>query len=263
MVQSRKMTIKSAKIIDCQKLSAKVQDKQVLHDFSWHLPVGQVRVLLGPNGAGKSSLGRVLAGDTNYRITGGKIYYRGEDITTWSAEKRAQAGIFLSWQQPVAIPGVRVKAALRQMVSACQGKAPSLWDWNQQLVKLAQKLQLPAEFLEREFNVGFSGGESKKLEVLQLLVLQPKVVILDELDSGLDIDAVQVVRQILKAWQQETHASVLIITHTGELVQQWPVDGVEVLQAGKIVASGGQELLTRVKQSGYDWVEGHDERTDS
>jgi len=241
-------------LLHLRRVQAHIDERPVLINVELSLAYGQTVVVLGPNGAGKSSLAKTIAGVTPPQMTAGEIYYQGELINDWSATERARAGIFWSWQNPVAIPGVSVANLLREEKQKVAGEDVNLWEWRQQLVAWAKLLVLPESFLDREFNVGFSGGESKKLEVLQLMTLRPRLAILDELDSGLDADAVTLVRENIRRLQQETGMGVMIITHTGTLVQTWPVDQVIVLAAGRVATTGDKELLARVQTEGYGWL---------
>ncbi|MEM1435466.1 MAG: Fe-S cluster assembly ATPase SufC, partial [Pseudomonadota bacterium] len=218
---------------------------------------GDVHAIMGPNGSGKSTLANLLAGRDDYTVTGGEVVFDGESLLDLEPEERAQAGLFLAFQYPVEIPGVSnmefLKAALDQQAKA-QGMAPpATGEFLKRVKTLASALDLNPEFLKRGVNEGFSGGEKKRNEILQLRLLAPKLAILDETDSGLDIDALQIVAQGVNDFRSDSNA-VLMITHYQRLLDHIKPDFVHVLAGGQIVRSGGPELAHMLEEKGYGWL---------
>lgn len=229
----------------------------VLKKLTLAIGQGEVHAVMGPNGAGKSTLARALLGHPSIRITGGKVTFRGLDLLALSTPERAAAGLFLAFQHPIGIPGVTVSAALRASVNAqraARGELPlSVPEFRSEANVHLKTLRLDAGFLDRELNVGLSGGEQKKAEVLQLLMLQPVLAVLDETDSGLDLDARRVVAKAVTSYRCGRNA-VLVITHEPRLLAMLKPDHVHVLVGGRIVKSGGPTLATQVEKRGYDWL---------
>jgi Fe-S cluster assembly ATP-binding protein len=248
------MTIPLLKI---ENLSATVGGKKVLQGLSLTLNAGEVHAIMGPNGSGKSTLSYVLAGRPGYEITGGKVEFQGKDLLAMEAEERARAGLFLGFQYPVEIPGVNnvylLKAAMNAKRKA-EGK-PEVDAYEfLQLVRGKMKLmQMDESFLSRGVNEGFSGGEKKRNEILQMLVLEPALAVLDETDSGLDIDALKVVARGVNTLRS-AERGVLLITHYQRLLDHIVPDQVHVLARGRIARSGGKELAHELEKRGYDWV---------
>ena len=237
------------KIVD---LTARVEEKELLHRVSLEIEEGETHVLLGPNGAGKSTLGYTIMGSPEYEVTGGNIYFQGEDITQESADKRAKRGIFLSFQNPIEIPGITVSNFLRTALEQLTGERIKLFDFKKRLKTVMETLQMDSSYAERDLNVGFSGGEKKKAEILQLLMLNPKLAILDETDSGLDVDAVKTVSRGIEEYQKAQGGSLLIITHNTKILEALKVDKTHVLVDGRIVAEGGPEIVEEIAQSGFE-----------
>ena len=232
-------------------LSAGTEDKQILHDIDLAVGQGQTHVLMGPNGAGKSTLGHVIMGDPAYQVSDGSISFDGTDITELSPDKRSLAGIFLSYQAPVEIPGVPLYSFLRTI---CQ-KRPELKmgarKFRARVAEISEQLDLPDSFLTRELGVGFSGGEKKKIEMLQLLLLRPKLAILDETDSGLDVDALSIVSRGIEAYRAENDGALLIITHNTRILERLSVDRTHVMVHGRLVANGDASLITDIDAHGF------------
>ena len=237
------------KIVD---LTARVEEKELLHRVSLEIEEGETHVLLGPNGAGKSTLGYTIMGSPEYEVTGGNIYFQGEDITQESTDKRAKRGIFLSFQNPIEIPGITVSNFLRTALEQLTGERIKLFDFKKRLKTVMETLQMDSSYAERDLNVGFSGGEKKKAEILQLLMLNPKLAILDETDSGLDVDAVKTVSRGIEEYQKAQGGSLLIITHNTKILEALKVDKTHVLVDGRIVAEGGPEIVEEIAQSGFE-----------
>ena len=242
-------------LLNIDGVSAGVDEKAILHDISLALESGECNVLMGPNGAGKSTLGHVIMGDPTYRTTSGAITFDGADITDDSPDKRSLTGIFLSYQAPVEIPGVPLYSFLRTI---CQ-KRPELKmtarQFRKRVGELCDELDMDSSYLTRELNVGFSGGEKKKVEMLQLLLLKPKLAILDETDSGLDVDALSVVSRGITAYREQCDGALLIITHNTRILERVEVDHTHVMVKGHLVAHGGPELIPEIDREGFERFE--------
>tara|TARA_B100001758_G_scaffold237493_1_gene239646 strand:- start:4548 stop:5228 length:681 start_codon:yes stop_codon:yes gene_type:complete len=214
---------------------------------------GEVHALMGPNGSGKSTLASVLLGSPEYTVTGGSIQFRGEDITDWSAEMRGKSGIFLAFQYPHEVAGVSVINFLRQALSARKDMQMSVLELRLSIMEWLERLNMDPSFAERYLNEGFSGGEKKRNEILQMAILEPEVAILDETDSGLDIDALGVVADgVAKVREKNSDLGVLTITHYQRLLEYLNPDLVHVIMDGRIVATGGNEIVEKLESSGYD-----------
>ena len=234
-------------------LSTQVGEKPILHGVDLTVNPGEVHVLMGPNGAGKSTLGKTIMGDPTYEVTSGSIEFAGQDVTALSADKRSLAGIFMSYQAPVEVPGVPLYQFLRTITRKHPGPRMSGSKFRAHVGELCDQLSLNQSNLVRDLNVGFSGGERKKVEMLQLLLLQPKLAILDETDSGLDVDAMRIVADgVNKMHTPET--SAIVITHYERLLDMIKPDVVHVLYQGRIVKTAGSELAKEIEQRGYDWI---------
>ncbi len=244
-------------ILDIQNLHAGVEGKQILKGINLVLHAGEVHAIMGPNGSGKSTLAQVLAGREGYDITAGKVLFKGADLLDMAPEDRARAGLFLAFQYPVEIPGVNsayfLKSALNE-VRKSKGlpelDAMEFLDIAKEKMKM---LELHPDFLKRAVNEGFSGGEKKRNEVFQMAVLEPDLAVLDETDSGLDIDALQIVAEGVNALKT-TKTTQLVITHYQRLLNYIVPDFVHVLSDGRIIRSGGKELALELEEKGYDWL---------
>ena len=241
-------------LLRCRSLSAAVEEKSILSEINLEVPRGEVHVLMGPNGAGKSTLGHVLMGDPVYDITAGEITFDGEDITDLSPEKRSKAGLFLSFQAPVEIPGVPLRSFLRAIVEA-KGQKLKNKQFRKKTEELADTLDMDRAYLDRELGVGFSGGEKKKVEMLQLLLLEPKLAILDETDSGLDVDALSVVSRGMELYQKTCDGTLLVITHNTRILERLDVDHVHVMVQGRLVAEGPADLIADIDANGFERFE--------
>lgn len=241
-------------LLEIHDLHASVEGTPILKGLSLAISKGEVHALMGRNGSGKSTLANVLMGHPAYEITSGNVLYNGTPLEEMEVHERAQAGMFLSFQYPMAIPGVQVGNFLRKSVQAIRKEdAPSAREFRTELKQAMQKLGVDRSFLSRYVNDGFSGGEKKRLEILQLLLLNPALAILDETDSGLDIDALRTVAEGIK--EVATDAGCLIITHYQRLLDHVEPDYVHIMIDGQIVKSGPAKLATEVEQKGYDWLE--------
>ncbi|MCF2706174.1 Fe-S cluster assembly ATPase SufC [Arcanobacterium haemolyticum] len=242
--------------LEIQNLHASVETpeglKPILHGVNLTVKDGEVHAIMGPNGSGKSTTAYALAGHPKYVITEGKILLDGEDITDMTADERARAGLFLAMQYPVEVPGVSVTNFLRTAKTAIDGKAPKLREWTKNLKEATENLKVDPDFVKRDLNVGFSGGEKKRTEVLQMELLEPKVAILDETDSGLDVDALRIVSEGVNHVHAKTNNSIVLITHYSRILNYIKPDFVHVFAHGQIVKTGGPELADELEQSGYD-----------
>ncbi|NER13157.1 Fe-S cluster assembly ATPase SufC [Leptobacterium flavescens] len=244
-------------MLTIKNLHAGVEDKEILKGIDLEVKPGEVHAIMGPNGSGKSTLSSVIAGKEEYEVSEGEIYLEGEDIGELAAEERAHKGLFLSFQYPVEIPGVSVTNFIKTAINESR-KAKGMEDMpaNEMLKKIREKaelLDIDRKFLSRSLNEGFSGGEKKRNEIFQLAMLEPKLAILDETDSGLDIDALRIVANGVNKLRSKDNA-VVVITHYQRLLEYIVPDFVHVLHDGKIVKSGTKELALELEAKGYDWV---------
>lgn len=244
-------------MLDIHGLSARIEDKGILRGIDLSVPSGEVHAIMGPNGSGKSTLGYVLAGREGYELTGGTATFAGRDLLAMEPEERAAAGLFLAFQAPIELPGVGNANFLRTALNAVRRARGEPEIDAVGFLKLARaemaRLQMPADMLKRNVNVGFSGGEKKRNEVLQMAILRPRFAVLDETDSGLDIDALRVVADGVNALRGPDF-SALVITHHQRLLDHLVPDRVHVLSAGRIVRSGGPELARELEANGYAGV---------
>ena len=244
-------------MLSIKNLHARVEDNDILRGINLEVKAGEVHAIMGPNGSGKSTLSSVIAGNENYEVTDGNIYLEGEDISEFAPEERAHKGVFLSFQYPVEIPGVSVTNFMKTAINESR-KANGLEEMaaNEMLKMIREKselLEIDRKFLSRSLNEGFSGGEKKRNEIFQMAMLEPKLAILDETDSGLDIDALRIVANGVNKLRSENNA-VIVITHYQRLLDYIVPDFVHVLYNGKIVKSGGKELAYELEEKGYDWI---------
>ena len=241
-------------MLEINSLQVSVEDQPILRGIDLSLKAGEVHAIMGPNGSGKSTLGNVLAGKQDYEITGGEVLFKGEDLLELEPDERAAKGIFLAFQYPLEIPGVAtmtfLKAALNAQRKARGQDELSTPDFMRLVREKAKLLQINPDMLKRPLNVGFSGGEKKRMEILQMALLEPSLCILDETDSGLDIDALKIVADGVNALRSPDRA-VLVITHYQRLLDYIVPDHVHVLAHGRIVRSGGKELALELEQRGY------------
>ena len=244
-------------VLSIRNLHVKVADREVLRGIDLEVPAGEVHAIMGPNGSGKSSLSHVLAGKPGYEITSGSVSYLGRDLLALPAEERAREGLFLGFQYPVEIPGVNNTYLLRAALNAARRhrSQPEIdaYDFLELVRAKAQLMKMDESFLTRGVNEGFSGGEKKRNEILQMLVLEPRLAILDESDSGLDIDALKVVADGINSLRSPER-SLVLVTHYQRLLDHVRPDKVHVLAQGRILKSGGPELARELEQRGYDWL---------
>ncbi|MDO5737923.1 MAG: Fe-S cluster assembly ATPase SufC [Eubacteriales bacterium] len=238
---------------EIKNLAVEVEDKEILKDINLSIERGETHVLMGPNGAGKSTLLHAIMDNPVYEVTAGDILLDGESLLDLSTDKRAKKGIFMSFQHPEAVPGITVENFLRAAIEELKGEKPSLLGFHKELVAKMAELDMDESYASRYLNVGFSGGEKKKDEILQLNVLQPQLALLDETDSGLDVDAVQVVSRGIKNFRSKDN-SLLIITHHRAILNEIDIDRVHILLDGRIALSGGREVFERVQDEGFGWI---------
>ena len=249
-------------MLKIENLHARVEEKEILKGINLEVNPGEVHAIMGPNGSGKSTLASVIAGREDFEVTKGTICFNGEDIEDLDPEERAHAGVFLSFQYPVEIPGVTVTNLIKAAINESR-KAKGLDDMpaNEMLSKIREKsglLEIDRKFLSRSLNEGFSGGEKKRNEIFQMAMLEPKLAILDETDSGLDIDALRIVANGVNKLRSKENA-IVVITHYQRLLDHIVPDYVHVLYNGKIVKSGTKELAFELEDKGYDWIKAENE----
>ncbi|WP_410640135.1 Fe-S cluster assembly ATPase SufC [Amycolatopsis sp. lyj-346] len=225
--------------------------KEILKGVNLTIKSGETHAIMGPNGSGKSTLSYAIAGHPKYQVTSGEVLLDGENVLEMSVDERARAGLFLAMQYPVEVPGVSMSNFLRTAATAVRGEAPKLRHWVKEVKEEMGKLEISQEFAERSVNEGFSGGEKKRHEILQLALLKPKFAILDETDSGLDVDALRVVSDGVNAYKANSEVGVMLITHYTRILRHITPDFVHVFAGGKIVESGGKELADELEEHGY------------
>ena len=248
-------TTATSPLLKLQGLSASVGDKPILHDIDLAIGAHETHVMMGPNGAGKSTLGHVIMGDPEYSVTSGTVTFDGQDITDLSPDKRSRAGLFLSFQAPVEIPGVPLSSFLRATVEGREGFKMKGKEFRKHVRELAKSLDFDPAYLDRELGVGFSGGEKKKLEMLQLLLLEPKLAFLDETDSGLDVDALSVVSRGMEVYRKRCNGTLVIITHNTRILEHVDVNRVHVLVKGRMTAEGDASMIADIDENGFEQFE--------
>jgi Fe-S cluster assembly ATP-binding protein len=243
----------AAPLLRIEDLHVVVDDRSILRGVTFTVESGAVHALMGPNGSGKSTLAKVLLGDPAYRVTAGSIRFRGEDITDWPTDVRGKAGLFLAFQEPETVGGVPVIQFLRQAMSARQGLDLSALEVRLSMMEWMEKLGMDPAFGERHLNEGFSGGEKKRNEILQMALLDPELAVLDETDSGLDVDALRTVaRGVRTVRESRPDLGVLVITHYRRMLEELQADRIHLIVDGVIVAEGGPELADTLEREGYD-----------
>ena len=244
--------MKQNALLEVKNLHVSAEDEtEILHGVNLTLGRDETHVLMGPNGTGKSTLGYAITGNPNYTVTEGKIIFDGEDITDLPVNERAKKGIFLSFQNPLEVPGVTLSAFIRTSLEQKTGRRLRLWDFKKKLAETMKLLNMDEAYAERDLNVGFSGGEKKKAEILQMLMLEPKLAILDETDSGLDVDAVRTVSNGVRLFKERCHGSLLIITHSTRSLEALQVDETHVMENGVIVKEGDASLVEEINEHGF------------
>lgn len=228
------------------------EPKQILKGVNLTINSGETHAIMGPNGSGKSTLSYTIAGHPRYEVTGGEVLLDGENIIDMSVDERARAGLFLAMQYPVEVPGVSMANFLRTSATAVRGEAPRLRDWIKEVKDAQKELKIDTSFSERAVNEGFSGGEKKRHEILQLSLLKPKFAILDETDSGLDVDALRIVSQGIHDYKEQNNGGIILITHYKRILNYVRPDFVHVFANGRVVTTGGPELADKLEEEGYD-----------
>lgn len=246
--------MKSNNLLKITGLHVSVGDKEILHGVDLTVNSDETHVLMGPNGTGKSTLGYAITGNPAYTVTEGDIVFGGESIVDMPVNERAKKGIFLSFQNPLEVPGVTLSSFIRSALEQKTKTRLRFWDFKKKLAETMKLLDMDESYSDRDLNVGFSGGEKKKAEILQMLMLEPKLAILDETDSGLDVDAVRTVSQGVKLYRERVHGSLLIITHSTRILEALTVDAAHVMENGVIVKNGGAELVDKINEKGFSAI---------
>ena len=237
----------NSSLLEVNGLHVSAGEKEILHGVDLTVGKDETHVLMGPNGTGKSTLGYAITGNPEYTVTAGKIVFDGEDITELPVNERAKKGIFLSFQNPLEVPGVTLSAFIRSALEQKTGKRIRLWDFKKKLAETMELLAMDASYAERDLNVGFSGGEKKKAEILQML--------LDETDSGLDVDAVRTVSKGVQLYRERVHGSLLIITHSTRILEALTVDAAHIMEQGVIVKNGDASLVDTINENGFGGIQ--------
>lgn len=246
--------MKSNNLLKITGLHVSVGDKEILHGVDLTVNSDETHVLMGPNGTGKSTLGYAITGNPAYTVTEGDIVFGGESVVDMPVNERAKKGIFLSFQNPLEVPGVTLSSFIRSALEQKTKTRLRLWDFKKKLAETMKLLDMDESYADRDLNVGFSGGEKKKAEILQMLMLEPKLAILDETDSGLDVDAVRTVSQGVKLYRERVHGSLLIITHSTRILEALTVDAAHVMENGVIVKNGGAKLVDKINEKGFSAI---------
>lgn len=254
MIEERTQNMKSNNLLKITGLHVSVGDKEILHGVDLTVNSDETHVLMGPNGTGKSTLGYAITGNPAYTVTEGDIVFGGESIVDMPVNERAKKGIFLSFQNPLEVPGVTLSSFIRSALEQKTKTRLRLWDFKKKLAETMKLLDMDESYADRDLNVGFSGGEKKKAEILQMLMLEPKLAILDETDSGLDVDAVRTVSQGVKLYRERVHGSLLIITHSTRILEALTADAAHVMENGVIVKNGGAELVDKINEKGFSAI---------
>ena len=239
-------------LLEVKDLCARIEEREILHHIDLKIEKGEVHVLMGPNGAGKSTLGNVLMGNPKYEVTNGQILFHGEDITYESTDHRANAGMFLSFQEPLEVPGLSLEGFMKNALEKKAGKHIRMKEFKQTISDAMETLSMNESYAKRDLNVGFSGGEKKKSEILQLLMLKPDLAILDETDSGLDVDAVRIVAKGIQKYMDEVGGALLVITHSTRILDALKVDFTHVVVNGTIVKTDDGSLVKKINDGGYE-----------
>ena len=239
-------------LLEVKNLHVNVGGKEILRGVNLTVGADETHVLMGPNGTGKSTLGYAITGNPNYTVTSGQILFRGEDITDLPVNERAKKGIFLSFQNPLEVPGVTLSAFIRSALEQKTGQRVRLFEYRKKLAETMKLLSMDPSYGDRDLNVGFSGGEKKKAEILQMLMLEPSLAILDETDSGLDVDAVRTVSKGISIYKERCKGSLLIITHSTRILESLHVDYTHVMEKGVIVKNGDASLVDEINANGFE-----------
>lgn len=249
-----------SELLKIENLKTQVEDKEILKGLNLTINKGEIHVIMGPNGAGKSTLANSIMGNPTYKVTEGSVFFEGEDITEEPVDARARRGIFMSFQSPLEIPGITVENFLRTAKTTITGQQQKALAFRKLLKEKMDELGMDASYATRYLNDGFSGGEKKKNEILQMAILQPKLAILDETDSGLDVDAVKIVSEGVGKFFSPDNA-ILVITHHNKILNDLKPDFVHILVDGKIVETGGSDLVEEIERNGFNRYKAEKEET--
>lgn len=253
MVMKGEATLVAGSVLQVRDLRVSIDDKEIIKGLNLEIESGKIHALMGPNGSGKTTLAYALAGHPRYTVDGGEVLLNGENVLEMEPDERARKGLFLAFQYPAEVPGVTVANFLRTALNAISGEEVSVWDFQELLLEKMQLLEMDEAFASRYLNEGFSGGEKKRHEMLQLSLLKPQFAVLDETDSGLDIDALKVVARAVNGLRGPDFSS-LIITHYFRILNHIPPDVVHVMLDGRVVRTGGPDLARELEAKGYDWI---------
>ena len=241
----------SDSLLSIKDLHVRAEEKEILHGISLEIKPGETHVIMGPNGAGKSTLGNAIMGNPSYEVTEGEMFFEGKSLSDMAVSERAKSGIYMSFQNPLEVPGVTLGNFIKTALEQRTGKHVRIWDFRKKMLAAMKVLQMDPSYAERDLNVGFSGGEKKKAEILQLMLLEPSLAILDETDSGLDVDAVRTVSEGIRAFQKNRDSALLIITHNAAILNSLHVDETHVLAEGKLIRSGDADLVDEINENGF------------
>ena len=241
----------SDSLLSIKDLHVRAEEKEILHGISLEIKPGETHVIMGPNGAGKSTLGNAIMGNPSYEVTEGEMFFEGKSLSDMAVSERAKSGIYMSFQNPLEVPGVTLGNFIKTALEQRTGKHVRIWDFRKKMLAAMKVLQMDPSYAERDLNVGFSGGAKKKAEILQLMLLEPSLAILDETDSGLDVDAVRTVSEGIRAFQKNRDSALLIITHNAAILNSLHVDATHVLAEGKLIRSGGADLVNEINENGF------------
>ena len=241
----------SDSLLSIKDLHVRAEEKEILHGISLEIKPGETHVIMGPNGAGKSTLGNAIMGNPSYEVTEGEMFFEGKSLSDMAVSERAKSGIYMSFQNPLEVPGVTLGNFIKTALEQRTGKHVRIWDFRKKMLAAMKVLQMDPSYAERDLNVGFSGGEKKKAEILQLMLLEPSLAILDETDSGLDVDAVRTVSEGIRAFQKNRDSALLIITHNAAILNALHVDATHVLAEGKLIRSGDADLVDEINENGF------------
>ena len=241
-------------MLSLNNIHANVENKEILKGLNLEIPAGEIHVLMGPNGVGKSTLGHILMGANTYQLTKGDIILNQENINALTTAERAKRGLFLAFQYPVAVPGLKISEYLRNLYSLHHNRQVNVSEFRKILKEKLELLQIDRMSLQRYLNDGFSGGEMKRLEILQLMLIEPKIAILDEIDSGVDMDAQKIVANCILHMTKNSKTSFIIVTHYQRLIQILQPQKVHMMLDGKIIKSGDLGLVNSLEKEGYDWI---------
>lgn len=240
-------------LLNVKKINVEVENKKILNDFSLEINSGEIHAIMGPNGVGKSTLSRVIMGDNNYKLLSGDILFNNESILGLKTDERARLGIFLAMQYPTEIPGISNQDFLRTAMAQNNDKRIGLYEFILKCEKASEELKMNKSLIHRELNCGFSGGEKKKNEVLQIKMLKPKLIILDEIDSGLDVDSLRIVSENIRDYKKDNpDTSIIIITHHPKILEYLVPDYVHIVSRGQVIKTGNKDLAIEIEKNGYN-----------